>query len=207
MNILEAAKQGNVTEIAKLLKSGVDVNFRDQGQETALHYAAEKGHVKAIEFLLEKGADISATTILGDTPLHTAVLYNQTQATEKLLEKEANANAKDKTGLTPVHIASQHAYHEALKLLLKYEGDVNASNQDGRTPLHAAALGVSKGSSTLKTIEYLLEQGAKYSIQDVEGLAPRDLLYMHDWSYAEEYDKLVQALGDSNTHSNKSELD
>jgi hypothetical protein len=46
---------------------GADVNWRDEGADSALHYAAARGDNEMIEYLVSKGADVKAVNRAGQT--------------------------------------------------------------------------------------------------------------------------------------------
>jgi ankyrin repeat protein len=50
--LLEAAKSGNVKELARAIANGATVTARDKKGNTALHCAAIKGNVACVEMLL-----------------------------------------------------------------------------------------------------------------------------------------------------------
>lgn len=56
----EAARQGQVAEIERLLSAGVDVNAKTAYGGTALAFAAERGHLAAVQLLIDQGADLNA---------------------------------------------------------------------------------------------------------------------------------------------------
>ncbi len=47
-SLLYAALNGSVGKVRSLIESGVDVNYKDQENATALIAAAEKGHSKVV---------------------------------------------------------------------------------------------------------------------------------------------------------------
>ena len=67
------------TGTSKLLniwfESGIDVNIRDDNEDTPLHIASRQGQLDVVKLLIENGANIHAQGgILGYTPLHDATL-------------------------------------------------------------------------------------------------------------------------------------
>ena len=55
--LFRAAKTGDLEEVRRLLRAGVDVNARNEYGYTALIVAASYGHPAVVEVLLEKGAN------------------------------------------------------------------------------------------------------------------------------------------------------
>ncbi|MDB2449285.1 ankyrin repeat domain-containing protein [Pseudomonadales bacterium] len=54
-----------------LLDHGADIEARDEGGETPLHYAARNSDAEEINFLIERGANVNAISEFGLTPAHT----------------------------------------------------------------------------------------------------------------------------------------
>ncbi|XP_054713567.1 serine/threonine-protein phosphatase 6 regulatory ankyrin repeat subunit B-like [Uloborus diversus] len=79
-NINIAASEGDIQTVEHLLKSGLDVNVKDNDGRTSLHYAANNGHLSMVNILLKNGADITQVTNKGNTPLHTATSKGPDQA-------------------------------------------------------------------------------------------------------------------------------
>ena len=52
------AAYGDLGKIKKLLNFGIDVNTRDEGGYTMLHWATQEGHLEVIRFLISRGSSI-----------------------------------------------------------------------------------------------------------------------------------------------------
>jgi len=89
MNIHNAAENGNLNRIRRLLNQGVPVNARNAYGFTPLHKAASGGHVNVVKELIRRGAHVNPRNFLGSTPLHTALNPNVFHALIK-----AGANPK-----------------------------------------------------------------------------------------------------------------
>lgn len=74
-----------------LLSEGAEVNARDDGGCTALHYAAHTGDPEKTEVLLAKGAVPGVRDNLGTTPLHRAARAARLAYDDGRSEKEAIA--------------------------------------------------------------------------------------------------------------------
>ncbi|HSR52867.1 MAG TPA: PQQ-binding-like beta-propeller repeat protein [Acidobacteriota bacterium] len=86
----EAARQGDVAELERLLDEGADINAVTRYNSTALHFAADKGHLEAVRFLLEKGADTNITdSFYQTTPLTWALSKGHDDIALLLIEKGA----------------------------------------------------------------------------------------------------------------------
>ncbi|RAL50434.1 unnamed protein product [Cuscuta campestris] len=90
------ARKGDLKEVRRLLKEGIDANVAAWGPKAAgvtpLHLAAKGGHVKVMDELLEHGADIDARTkgaCGGWTPLHHAAKERKKKAINFLIKNGA----------------------------------------------------------------------------------------------------------------------
>ncbi len=68
----EAAKEGNLTEVKRLIEEGADLNVIDEYGSTPLHFTADLGHKDLVGLLFSKGANVNAVCSFGGTPLGTA---------------------------------------------------------------------------------------------------------------------------------------
>ncbi len=59
--LLDAVKQGNVTEARSLMRLRLDLNVKDSEGYTYLHHAASQGYLAMVDLLLENGATPQAT--------------------------------------------------------------------------------------------------------------------------------------------------
>ncbi len=137
-NLHDAAFNGDVERVRKLLEKGENPNTKDKYGWTPLHIAASKGHVNVARLLLKHGANPNVQNEYGWTPLHIAAFWGHVDVTRLLLEHGANPNARDKGGWTPLHDAASKGHVHVVKLLLEYGADPTIKNRDGKTPLDLA---------------------------------------------------------------------
>ena len=163
-----------------------------------LHYAASQGNLEKVkELLQDQAVEVDARDHNTFTPLHIAAGQNHWDIVIKLLQHDADPNAQDDEGYTPLHLAGQGNNLKILKCLVKNKygskkGDINMTNNYGWSVLHSAASGIVNEKENWDIIEWLLERGADTEVKSGNGFSVRDIFFDKDWSYAENYDKLVE---------------
>lgn len=141
----QAAADGDVQLLAKILNRGADVNAEIRSEEnynsewgsTPLHFAARDGHVEAAKILLANEAQVNARNDRGVTPLHLAVRHPDMLAL--LLENGADAAIADQEGRTALHCAVTYDAPIPVALLIEHEAPLAARDAQGRAALHYAA--------------------------------------------------------------------
>lgn len=74
INALYAAAEGDLSELQKLLLSGVSANICDYDGRSLLHLAASEGHLRIVKYLLKHHViDLEATDRWGGTPITDAI--------------------------------------------------------------------------------------------------------------------------------------
>jgi uncharacterized protein len=182
LKLKEAAFDGDLEEVRRLLDAGTNPNSTDEyGSGTLLTF-----HPAVIEYLLSRGANPNAqTNENGASVLAGLAFVNALECVRALLRAGADPNrGRDESGETPLHhaLATREPDRTALvKLLLDHGADPNASTKPGvpslnfwrdartrgETPLHRAA-----AFSPRETIELLLAAGADRTLRDVNGDSP-----------------------------------
>ncbi len=174
-----AAGKGETFRVQRLLKSGLDLEARDNRGFTPLHTAIWEGHEEMAKLLIEAGADVNAN-MLGTqfwTPLETATRFGLVNTINRLLDHGANINSTTFSGATPLHLALDYNQFQAAETLLIRGADVNVMTEKGSTPLQVFSTGLrderSDGWSTSQTkalLKLLLAKGADVTTKNEEGL-------------------------------------
>ncbi|EKX42415.1 hypothetical protein GUITHDRAFT_48639, partial [Guillardia theta CCMP2712] len=68
---------GDLEEVRRMLRKGVDINSCNYDGKTIMHMAASEGNYRVVELLLEEGAEKNQKDRWGNTPLQDAI--NNTQ--------------------------------------------------------------------------------------------------------------------------------
>src|SRR5205814_1539407 len=98
-------------------EDNVDTESKDQGGQTALHWAAWNGHEAVVKLLLEKGAEPESKDQDGQTALHRAAENGHKAVVKLLLEKGAELKSKDQYSLTALHWAAWNGHEAVVRLL------------------------------------------------------------------------------------------
>lgn len=134
IDLLTAAKNGNVQQVRQLLASGFPVDTGDRHGTTALMFAANFGYTEIVRCLLDFGADIDLPRKLhGLTALMLAAAHNQVDVVKLLTSQGANTNAVNEDGSTALMIAVEKGYIETVQNLLDFGADpkiVDQHNED-----------------------------------------------------------------------------
>ncbi|KAH7398602.1 ankyrin repeat-containing domain protein [Pyrenochaeta sp. MPI-SDFR-AT-0127] len=170
LHIAAASKSENASEIiSSTIQHGGDVNARDLGHYTPLHYSVQNLAADSVSELIEGGADVNSRVPEVGTPLHFAVLAqgpSRNAIITRLLSAGADVNARNDGGMTPLHYLGRDDKPVA-RDLLEAGGDPNARDRDGKTPLHYA---VGRGYRDL--VDLLLEFRADPGAADDSGVTP-----------------------------------
>lgn len=162
--LMLASKGGQAGPIARLLNFGLDVNTRDDENNTPLIIAAENGHAEAVKALLEAGADLDARNQQRTSALSAACSRGHLDATRVLVEAGASLAVKNVEGFTPLALACRRGHLEVVKLLLSAKADIKSRTNGGKTPLILAA-----GVGNIDVVKMLVDHGADLDARDLEG--------------------------------------
>ena len=119
-----ASSRGHGLAVAVIIKAGVDVNCRNNSEETALHLACYSGHLLVVEQLIDNGADIEARNSYGETPLFYAARRSMPAVARLLIQRGADMNANDQFDEKPI----DHAIDPRTKLVLNTIHNIEIPN-------------------------------------------------------------------------------
>jgi ankyrin repeat protein len=93
------ASVGMVEELETLINGGVDVNYRNEKDATALYFASKYGNEECVRILLAAGADKNlAVRSTGFTPYLIAVKYERREIILILKEAGCDTSVRDIRG-------------------------------------------------------------------------------------------------------------
>ncbi|KAM0349741.1 hypothetical protein ACHAPU_003570 [Fusarium lateritium] len=121
--VLAIATKSNYSIIVQLLiDAGVDINWKDKTDESALHVAARFGHEECARIILkgtlQQKADLEATeSTYSWTPLHVAAVDGRYNVAELLVEAGADITRLDSSGWTAREHAALRGHMDIARLL------------------------------------------------------------------------------------------
>ena len=137
--LLLAVREPAPTALRVLLNAkNIQVEARNNHDESPLMLAAIRGQLDMARQLIEKDADVNKP---GWAPLHYAVSSSQGDAlavAKLLLDNSAYVDAASPNGTTPLMMAAMYGPPEAVKLLLEESADPTLKNQLGLTAIDFA---------------------------------------------------------------------
>ena len=214
-----AARQGHADFAALVLKSGADVDARNEAGDMPLHVAARYGHDEVARVMLAANATVNARSISGLTPLHVAAEHGRFPVVKRLLAARAAVDGRDNGGWTALHHAASEGHENIVRLLIDQGADPSALSKEGSTPLQFAVLGghrsvaifltakgigatgASGGTEAMaraareiapESVRLLLDKGVAVDSLDRRGWTPlQGALYQREWT-GSEFDQAQQ---------------
>jgi len=159
--IYEAAEDGDVADVEKLINAGANVNARIDGDGSPLIGAARKGRLDAVRLLLDRGADPNMAVEGDGNPLIVAARDGQVAAVTLLLDRGARIDEVVSGDETALIQASAKGRLNVVKLLVERRASVILKvwveeHREWRSPLSMAR----KGGHTA-VVEFLVSAGAR----------------------------------------------
>lgn len=173
MALHDAAQDGNVQEVERLLSAGlVDLAgkpTRNSAGETPLFAACANGRAEMVQLLLEKRADANLTKSTdGMSPASAAAAGRHEEVLDLLLEGKADPNLASADGGTPLFMAIQAGHYNLVERLLQARADPNGADRSAQTPVQFLTLALlHKGESdhdfehAYEALEKVLRAGAE----------------------------------------------
>ena len=133
-----AIAKRDLTEIARLVAAGADVNRSNGDGMTALMVACAERDDSLRRVLLEHGARVNAANDRGGTPLMYSATVGDLEAVQLLLSRGAEINAHATNGWTALTLAAARGFDDVATVLLAHGADPNVRDIYGWTPLMRA---------------------------------------------------------------------
>ncbi|MCQ2610452.1 MAG: ankyrin repeat domain-containing protein [Treponema sp.] len=138
-----------------LLINALTIKQKDENGRSIIHHFVTDKNLKAVDFAITANLSIDDRDIYGETPLCYALKNTKDLISVKIAARLLEAGAAEITGETEYFETAVLARNYSLRL------------EYGQTPLHIAAINNHKGIA-----EYLLQNNAITSLQDISGATP-----------------------------------
>jgi len=132
--VYEAASQGDIDRVRRLLHEGADPNELNMHGWTALAIATANKHHEVANVLLACGANPNIPNLLGRTALMFAARYGDVDLIRELLGHGADANLNESEDYSALSAAAAGGHLEVVRLLLKAGADPASVDSKGRIP-------------------------------------------------------------------------
>lgn len=204
---LDITVEKNNREMTELLiKNKVDINIKNQSEETPIFRAIMKNNKDFVEYLISNGAEINVKGRSIKTPLHSAALLKDPEIAELLISKGADINAVYDKGNTVIDDAINDFFFNHKKIvsllvsknvsvstaekihLFSYLGNLsevqNLINQGVDVNLAGrygfSPLHFAVAGENTHVVKYLIEKGAKINAKDKINCTPLHLAALRD---------------------------
>jgi ankyrin repeat protein len=198
-SFFKAVAASDALAVNGFLAGGMDVNAKDQNDDTALTVSADRGDLPMVNVLLNGGADINAKGRNNWTAFLLALQSDRNEVSDVLLtQPKLELEVQTPAGMTALMLAVWHKRPDVVRKLLQRGANPNHQDHDGDVALHGAAwfgqttiLGLlldAKADPNVKNklggtplmwaasygqdeiVRMLLEKGADPRIKDVDGV-------------------------------------
>nr|XP_057938265.1 ankyrin repeat and SOCS box protein 9-like [Doryrhamphus excisus] len=149
--IHDAAFNGRVLNLHRLIAQGARVNLSTLDRVTPLHGACIAGHASCAKLLLQNGAHVNSVTLNGQTALSEACSRGHVTCVSLLLRHGASTSGSD----APMHAAAAKGYPECIESLAEHGADLDYNIDQSGAPLHVAC-----SNQQMTTVRKLLHLGA-----------------------------------------------
>ncbi|XP_073329203.1 ankyrin repeat and SOCS box protein 9-like [Pagrus major] len=163
--IHDAAFNGRLLALRRLIAQGACVNLNTLDQVSPLHGACIQGHAACAKLLIENGANVNSSTVDGQTPLSEACARGHVTCVSLLLGHGATPSGTSQSS-SPIHRAAAKGHPECIEPLVQHGADVDQYIDQSGFPLHVAC-----SNQHLSTVRKLLQLGASVN-SSVSGDSP-----------------------------------
>jgi len=173
--LMTASVAGHVETVKLLLDNDADALAVDADGLTALMNAAENGSTDTLKALTEAAGEggeikyVDMMSLTGFNALIIASAHGHTDAVKYLInEAKANIQLVHDNAVTSLMYAAASGHVDTMKVLLADgKDDINALHTNGGSALIEACT-----AGATDAIKFLIDSGAKYNIQDSDGVTP-----------------------------------
>ena len=162
---IEALDKSNAKEVQKLLKKGVDPNYKTGDSTWPIVNASWSGNAKIVSLLLAAGANVNAQNDHGLSGLHWAAEKGYADVARVLIDAKIDIHlVTKKNGNTALITATLSGQYEIVEILIKAGSDINYKNYYG----NSAILVIDKNNIP-EILQLLIDNGANINDTNNDG--------------------------------------
>ncbi|CAF2870557.1 unnamed protein product [Rotaria sp. Silwood2] len=191
LQFLIDVENGDLDAVKRNIQNGIDLDIRDEDQQTALILAARCNHFECVKVLLEAHADVNAEDVDHWTALLNACQNGNLDIVCLLTENGAYIEHCDCGQFSPLMWASYQGHTRVVEYLLSCGTNVNAQDEHSISSLSWAS-----GRNHVDIVELLLAAGASPNLCDKNNTSP--LI----WASRRGYTRIVDLLLKHNANVN-----
>jgi ankyrin repeat protein len=121
---IQAAKDNDIQCVKKYIERGIDPNYKDKYERTALQWAVMYGYEDMVNLLLKQGADLNISQKNNNfIPLLTAADNGDLKLVKLLLDKGIDIDIQDRFGFTALMLGCKEQNTKTVKYLLDRGAD------------------------------------------------------------------------------------
>lgn len=124
-----AARRGQVERVEQILKSGFDINLKNDKGHSILMLAAYNGHYDLVQFLIEQGADVNSVDHSGSSILMGVIFKGHTPIFDLLVKAGADLEIQNQKKQTALDYAIMFGKRD---LIFKINQALNSNRSAGR---------------------------------------------------------------------------
>ena len=109
--------EGDLNGVRVMIDNGIDVNLRDDKNNSLLIHATINNQIDIVKYLLIKGANVNLQNLQKMTALQIAVINHNIKIAKKLLENGADPSIKDADGYNSYDYAKLRNYNDLISIL------------------------------------------------------------------------------------------
>jgi ankyrin repeat protein len=167
-----ASQFGHLQIVKILLDTGVEIDAKDDGMETALARACSAGYEEIVALLLSRGADRKVQGKKYGTALQAASLHGHMEIVIRLLDG-VDVEAEGGQFGTALQAASLRGHDKVVRVLLDKGAQVNALGGEYAETQELSPGKPSNANGVRRVIEFLLQQQALLDKGDPTAFSPQ----------------------------------
>ncbi|KAK0391494.1 hypothetical protein NLU13_0995 [Sarocladium strictum] len=162
--LCQAVTNGDVQQVAGLLKHGASTSGRDENGDTPLHCAIRADQGPAAELLLNVGADVTGSGWSKMPPLFFAASLGSLNVARAILQKGARVDQRNTSGQPYFVDVVAGGNLVGINFLMENGANPDCSSISGRPVIVLAAK-----KNNLALVKMLIDFGAKVNVTDMTG--------------------------------------